>query len=264
MARPQPVSVVTPSPLAVTIVVPCFNEASRLPVDRFAEFARTNDIRWIFCNDGSTDATDSVLDDLVARAGGRAEKISLTRNRGKAEAVRIGLLHAFEGGADVAGYLDADLATPLEELPPMVARFDDPEMLAVTGARVQLRGVAIERQPLRHYAGRVFATAAALTLRSSYYDTQCGAKLFRRCPVVTAALAEPFHSAWIFDVELLGRLMIGAEQSASGPKTIREHPLTHWRDVGGSKVRASTFARAPFELWRLSNELRRWRHREKK
>ncbi|MBX3203320.1 MAG: glycosyltransferase [Labilithrix sp.] len=247
---------------SVAIVVPCFNEAARLPVERFVAFlAEHDDVRFVFCDDGSTDGTGRVLEELVARAGGRAEQMTLPQNRGKAEAVRLGLLRALETGADVVGYLDADLATPLEELPAMGAQFDDDGILAVTGARIQRKGAQIERRPFRHYTGRVFATAAALALGTFYYDTQCGAKLFRRSPILDEALAAPFHSAWIFDVELLGRLMIGAEQGAAGPTTIREHPLTRWRDVGGSKVRASTFAKAPFELWRLSIELRRWRRR---
>jgi dolichyl-phosphate beta-glucosyltransferase len=251
---------------SVAIVVPCFNEAARLPVDRFVEFAKESGVRLVFSNDGSTDATDAVLDDLVARAaqvGGRAEKVTLPKNRGKAEAVRVGLLHALETGAEIAGYLDADLATPLEELPAMLAHFDSPDVLAVTGARIQLQGTQIERKPLRHYAGRLFATAATFALGTFYYDTQCGAKLFRRSPVVDAVLSEPFHSAWIFDVELLGRLLIGVNGSTTGPTLIREHPLTRWRDVGGSKVKPSTFVRAPFELVRLSVELRRWAARRR-
>jgi dolichyl-phosphate beta-glucosyltransferase len=255
---------VTGSLPPIAIVVPCFNEADRLPVDRFLEFAHANDARFVFCNDGSTDATDRVLDDLVARSGGRAEKLTLTRNQGKAEAVRLGLLRALGTNAEIVGYFDADLATPLEEILPMAAYFDAPDVLAVTGARVQLRGVEIERRPLRHYAGRVFATAAALALGTSYYDTQCGAKLFRRSPVLVEALAEPFHSAWIFDVELLGRLIIGSANHPGGPMRVREHALARWRDVGGSKVRASTFMRAPFELLRLSVELRRWGARARK
>jgi dolichyl-phosphate beta-glucosyltransferase len=242
------------------IVVPCFNEAERLPVDRFVEFTEASDVGFLFCNDGSTDDTDGVLDTLVARTKGRAEKLSLTPNRGKAEAVRLGLLRALERSPDVIGYFDADLATPLGEIPTMLRYFTDPTVLAVTGARVQLHGVDIERHPARHYAGRVFATAAALALGTSFYDTQCGAKLFRRTPVVASALAEPFHSSWFFDVELLGRLMIDSART-DGPKVVREHPLARWRDVGGSKIRAATFARAPFELVRLASELRRWRAR---
>ncbi|HVJ94122.1 MAG TPA: glycosyltransferase [Labilithrix sp.] len=249
---------------SVVIVVPCFNEAARLPAQRFVDFANDTGTGFVFCNDGSTDGTEGVLDDIVVRTKGRAHKVTLTVNRGKAEAVRLGLRRALETDAEVVGYFDADLATPLDEVPRMTRYFDDTDVLAVTGARVQLHGVRIERRPLRHYAGRVFATAAAITLGTAYYDTQCGAKLFRRCPVLDDALSEPFHSAWIFDVELLGRLLIGGASSHRGPRVVREHPLSQWHDVGGSKVRASTFVRAPLELMRLAAELRRWEARSRR
>jgi glycosyltransferase involved in cell wall biosynthesis len=249
------------TPLRVAIVVPCFNEAARLPVDEFTAFSEKSGVRFVFCNDGSTDDTERVLDDLVRRSQGGAEKITLEKNSGKAEAVRRGLLRALQSNADIVGYFDADLATPLDEIPRMLGYFANPDVLAVTGARVQLHGGEIERRPLRHYAGRVFATAATLALRTTYYDTQCGAKLFRRGPVLGEAIERPFSSAWIFDVELLGRLMIGVTRHAGSPSIIREHPLLRWHDVKGSKVRATTFVRAPFELARLSMELRRWRKR---
>jgi dolichyl-phosphate beta-glucosyltransferase len=245
----------------VAIVVPCFNEANRLESDRFVAFAGESGVRFVFCDDGSTDATGEVLDALVARSGGTAEKLTLPQNRGKAEAVRQGLLRAIEGGADLVGYFDADLATPLAEIPKMAEAFVDPEVLAVTGARIQLQGSRIERRPVRHYAGRVFATAAARVLGTAYYDTQCGAKLFRNGPVLEAALAEPFHSAWIFDVELLGRLLIEVDGASSGPRLIREHPLATWRDVGGSRLGPSAFVRAPLELALLAFELKRWARR---
>ena len=50
------------------------------------------------------------------------------------------------------------------------------------------------------------ATLAALILRQPFYDTQCGAKLFRNTPALAGALSEPFRSPWAFDLELLGRL----------------------------------------------------------
>ena len=50
---------------------------------------------------------------------------------------------------------------------------------------------------------------ASLILHARVYDTQCGAKLFRRSAALEAALADPFLSRWSFDVELLGRMLIG-------------------------------------------------------
>jgi len=98
-------------------------------------------------------------------------------------------------------------------------------------------GYDIERSAVRHYLGRVFATAASVILKARVYDTQCGAKLFRVGAALQAALGDPFPDRWSFDVELLARLLYpppGVPPVA--PDQIVEVPLTEWRDVGGSKL----------------------------
>jgi dolichyl-phosphate beta-glucosyltransferase len=84
----------------------------------------------------------------------------------------------------------------------------------------------------------VFATFASLTLRLPVYDTQCGAKLFRRTDALRRALDRPFRSRWIFDVELIDRLLQGGPGVAPlSPRDLEELPLRSWRDVSGSKFR---------------------------
>ena len=80
----------------------------------------------------------------------------------------------------------------------------------ILASRVSLLGRRIVRSTRRHYLGRIFATLASRILRVAVYDTQCGAKLFRCAPALAAALRDPFLSRWVFDVELLGRLLTGA------------------------------------------------------
>lgn len=232
-----------------TLVIPCFNEARRLPVDELAAFVARRDVELMFVDDGSKDGTANVIRALRDRAGSRIELIPLLANGGKGEAVRAGLRAALDRGARIVGYLDADLATPLEEAWRLLQLFDE-HVAVVTAARVALMGSAIERTRFRHYAGRVFATCAALALHSRYYDTQCGAKFFRAGPALESALAEPFISPWLFDVELLGRLLTGP--AALAPSQIREEALRSWRDVAGSRLKPGVFVRAPLELGRIA------------
>jgi dolichyl-phosphate beta-glucosyltransferase len=82
-----------------------------------------------------------------------------------------------------------------------------PNLEMVFGARIRLLGRAIERKALRHYFGRVFATAASMVLGLSVHDMQCGAKLFRAMPAIKLLFLRPFAIRWLVDVELLARLI---------------------------------------------------------
>lgn len=240
---------------AMTLVVPCYDEASRLRPDLFEAYCReTPTAHFLFVDDGSSDGTLALLQQLVARCPSQLAVLSLAPNRGKAEAVRAGMREALLRGHDYVGYWDADLATPLDE----IGRFLDtleqrPECRMVFGARVKLVGWSIERSLLRHYAGRVFATATSQVLGLSIYDTQCGAKLFRSTPEVAALFEEPFRTSWVFDVELLARWLRQRpnELGVAPADAIYELPLQTWRDVPGSKVRPWDFGRALLELARI-------------
>lgn len=240
---------------AITLVVPCYDEASRLRPDLFEACCReTPETHFLFVDDGSGDGTLALLEELVARLPAQLAVLPLQPNRGKAEAVRAGMREALRRGHDYVGYWDADLATPLDE----IARFRDtlerrPACRMVLGARVKLAGWAIERSLLRHYAGRIFATATSQVLGLSIYDTQCGAKLFRSTPEVAALFEEPFRTSWVFDVELLARwLQQPTDALGVAPAdAIYELPLRTWRDVPGSKVRPWDFGRALWQLARI-------------
>jgi dolichyl-phosphate beta-glucosyltransferase len=236
------------------VVVPCYNEAARLDTPRFAAFAAKPGASLLCVDDGSRDDTGRVLEELAAGSGGRIQLLRLAPNRGKANAVRAGMLQASETGAARVGYWDADLATPLEEIPRFEAVLDaHPAVLGVLGSRVRMLGTEIERSAARHYMGRVFATVASVVLGLAVYDTQCGAKLFRAGPVLRAALDAPFRSRWAFDVELIARID-RASRATGGPpagELLMELPLRAWRHVGGSKLSPPAMVRATFELLRV-------------
>lgn len=237
------------------IIVPCFNEAHRLNAAAFRRYVEEEpSVRFLFVNDGSTDRTSEVLRRLCATAPDELRQLDLDHNVGKAEAVRRGMIEAARRRPDFIGYWDADLATPLDA----IRRFADllewrRELELVMGARVGLLGRAIRRKPSRHYLGRVFATVVSWLLGLPVYDTQCGAKLFRLSPGAIALFEEPFVSRWIFDVEILARL-ICARRATDLPvveRIVYEYPLEAWCDVDGSKLKRSDFLRAAVELVRI-------------
>ncbi len=237
------------------LVVPCFNEAARLPLDAFRQFVRNRpEARLLFVDDGSLDNTNERLRDFCAEIHPFASLLSLPKNVGKAEAVRQGCLAAFATAARYIGYWDADLATPLEE----VAHFRDalrqrPRVEIVYGSRVRMMGRSIQRTPLRHFLSRTFANMAAFTLGLACNDTQCGAKLFRASPMMELVLRRPFLTRWLFDVEILARIIRGARHAELPPvdEMVFEIPLTTWHDRAGSKVRWHDFPKAFVDLVRI-------------
>jgi len=220
-----------PSPAApVALAVPCYNERGRVDVARFASAAEEYNLRILFVDDGSSDGTGEFLEQQIA-GNPRLSVLRCPRNEGKAAAVREGMLALLQRcpEAEWVGFWDADLSSPLSEVPRML-RFHELEgggFDAIWCSRVMRAGSEVKRPGRRHIFGRLFATASGLLLGARAYDTQCGAKLFRRS-VVTDIVGKPFISRWIFDVEIYCRM---------GHDRILEYPVKEWRDVPGSKVR---------------------------
>lgn len=229
----------------ILLIIPCYNEENRISLDTFLNFSKKNqaaesaakDFFFLFANDGSKDNTSAKIQDYINKNQLPASWFLFNnpQNTGKANAISNAYNwfkkeHPFvHSQIDWFGYWDADLATPLFEVVNML-HFQDhfyPTKQAVFGSRVLKLGSRIVRKPIRHYLGRVFATAIYLALRVGSYDSQCGAKLFSKS-VADQAFSEPFISPWIFDVEIMLRL---------GEDKIVEYPLTEWEDIPGSKIK---------------------------
>jgi len=242
------------------LVIPCYNEEQRLPADELRRYdAGAHRVEFLLVNDGSRDGTLRLLESLRAEDPSRFSVLDLGRNRGKAEAVRLGILAALDRKPDFVGFWDADLATPLSELQDFLDVFGErPQTEMVFAARVRLLGRSISRNPRRHYVGRVGATLISSSLGLAVYDTQCGAKLFRASEPMREIFGAPFLSRWIFDVEIIARFVRQRGRDAAAG-AIYELPIRAWHDVKGSKVKSTDFIRALRDLWKIHRAYNRGR-----
>ena len=245
----------------IAFIIPCYNEEKRLPFSDFTNFIAANhvNISFLFVNDGSKDNTEMLLNKLIKDSQGRASLLSLKNNQGKAEAIRQGMIQlaTSTGDNDYIGFMDADLAVPLDEifkLDKAITDFENPAMLI--GSRIKLFGsTEIIRSNRRHYIGRMIATLISKSLKLPIYDTQCGFKAIRK-DMVMPLFKDPFISRWLCDVELIFRLL--ALTGYYGIKgQLFEMPMSKWQEKGDSRIPLTYAFKMPFELLKIRKRYRK-------
>tara|TARA_R110001583_G_scaffold412_2_gene3800 strand:+ start:43865 stop:44602 length:738 start_codon:yes stop_codon:yes gene_type:complete len=226
------------------IVIPCYNEEKRLDKNRVFSFLNLEqNVLLCFVNDGSSDNTIEVLNEIKAQYPANVEAISIKKNVGKAEAVRTGILHCnLHFKHKKTAYLDADLATTLEECFE-ISELVKGETVFAFGSRIQKIDNNIQRKMFRFLVGRVIATFISRQLNLGVYDTQCGCKIFKR-ELSEKIFTEKFISKWLFDVELFHRI-IKIYSVEIMCQISKEIPLKSWIDYDDSKVKMTYF----FKLW---------------
>ena len=215
---------------SLSIIIPAYNEAVRLAntLGTVLDYLRTNwpDGELIVVDDGSSDNTAELARQKIENSGGlRTSVITYRSNLGKGRAVRLGLLAARE---NVALFTDADLSTPITEVPKLVDPIFNDEYDVTFGSRALDRGLIGVHQPWRReQGGRVFNLAVRLATGLPFWDTQCGFKAFRMdvCrPLIEAATVDRFG----FDVELI-------YLAYNAGLRLREIPV-RWDHYEGSKI----------------------------
>ena len=231
----------------IAVIIPCYNEALRLQTEEFTRFVLAQtDVVLLFVNDGSNDQTDALLEKMKESVPGRIQVLSLPANKGKANAVRQGILMAIaEGEFSHIGYLDADLSTSASELYRLYQYAQTNQYDYVLGSRVKLLNTTIERSFSRHIAGRMIATLIDSRYRLGVYDTQCGAKCFT-LELARQFVEQSFFTKWFFDVEILLRI-----RKNQPPSRGAEIPLTAWKDPGNSSISFFSFPLVVKEIYSL-------------
>jgi dolichyl-phosphate beta-glucosyltransferase len=188
--------------VALSIVIPCYNEEQRLPrtieqIERYMD-GRHVPYELILVDDGSADGTRMIMDAAAGRHPAvRVE--ALPQNRGKGRALATGVAAA--KGAEIL-VTDADLSTPIEELEKLQVAIDGGAGVAI-GSRA-LKGSRIElSQPLyRVIMGKAFNLIVQALLLPGIWDTQCGFKLFR-ADIAHGAFAALSTDGFGYDPEVL-------------------------------------------------------------
>jgi dolichyl-phosphate beta-glucosyltransferase len=214
---------------AFSVVIPCFNEEARIgaTVTATLDYLQNNspESELIVVNDGSQDTSSTVAGEAMIGAKIETHLVENFPNRGKGHAVRKGLLAAHR---PIGLFFDADLSTPLSEVPKVIGPIASGEVDIVLGSRALDRRLIGRHQPLlREEGGRAFNLLVRLTSGLPFWDTQCGFKAFRLdvCrPILQAARIDGFA----FDVELL----VLAQRAGL---RLREIPV-RWNHSEGSKV----------------------------
>ncbi|HSE26387.1 MAG TPA: dolichyl-phosphate beta-glucosyltransferase [Pyrinomonadaceae bacterium] len=192
-------------PTSLSIIVPAYNEATRLGNSLRAIVTYLNenfpDAELIVVDDGSSDKTAQIARERLDEGGNlRTSLISYKSNLGKGRAVRLGLQAA---RGEIALFSDADLSTPISESPKLIEPIETGVCDVAFGSRALDRKLIGVRQSWRReQGGRVFNLAVRLATGLPFWDTQCGFKAFRMSvcrPLIEAATIDRFG----FDVELL-------------------------------------------------------------
>lgn len=220
----------------VGVVIPCYNEEERLLGKEFRDFAHNNlGYHLCFVNDGSTDKTLEVLEELKKGNESNISIYDCEKNGGKAEAVRLGMLHlAKDPQLDYIGFLDADLSTDFRDFDDLVETLDNSEFKIVSGSRMSRMGADITKESARKVISMTINLIIRTILRMPFNDTQCGAKVMDRS-VVPLLFSKPFITKWLFDVEMFIR-MRKYYGKTEAKKLICEQPLKRWIHADGSKL----------------------------
>lgn len=189
----------------ISIVIPAFEEEARVgdSIEKILAFVRDNsiDAELIVVDDGSKDRTAETAEAAFKYAPQiPAKVVRYEENRGKGFAVKTGLLAA---SADIALFSDADLSTPIEEMPKLIDPIRNGEYDVTFGSRALDRTMIGTHQPWRReQGGKVFNLVVRTLTGMPFWDTQCGFKAFNLAkfrPLLDLMLIDRFG----FDVEFL-------------------------------------------------------------
>ena len=191
----------SPEELELSIIIPSYNEESRLPatLERIVAYLKTRERKAevLVVDDGSKDRTAEMAESFRGKIPA-LRVVSNGVNRGKGFSVRHGMQ---EARGRFALFTDADLSAPIEETDKLIAALEDCDV-AIGSRAVDRSLITAHESPFREFAGIIFNKIVRIILWLPFVDTQCGFKAFRRerCGVI---FEQQTIERFGFDPELL-------------------------------------------------------------
>jgi dolichyl-phosphate beta-glucosyltransferase len=188
----------------ISVVIPAFNERERIPatLERVREYLdeSAEEYEVIVADDGSSDGTADFVA-AAAQAWPQLSVMALGRNQGKGAAVRAGMLQA---RGEHRLFTDADLSTPIEELPRLRERLGGACQVAIASRAVPGATIDVHQPGRREMMGRNYNRLVQLIVLPGLHDTQCGFKVFTAQAALTCF--QPLRTRGFgFDAEALLR-----------------------------------------------------------
>jgi glycosyltransferase involved in cell wall biosynthesis len=233
---------------SISVVIPAYNEEKRLPgnLEQVSDYLRRKGglpAEILVVNDGSTDSTREVAQNLARRLEAHGSFIRVLDNpgnRGKGYSVRHGMLAA---QYDWVLFTDADLSAPIEECDRLTGALDGGEYDIAIGSRALDRSlIGVHQSGFRESMGRFFNLMVRLGAGLPFHDTQCGFKLFSRRAVRAIFPCQQLER-FGFDVEILYLAHKFGLRVAEVP--------VRWNHCEGTKVSMLSGADAFLDVWRV-------------
>ena len=212
--------------MKISLVIPLYNEEKILrdtcrAVKTYMDATFGTDYEVVFVDDGSTDASKAILDEICAD---RIRYLSYQPNRGKGYAVRQGMLSAL---GDLAVFTDCDLAYGLDVIGEIAAKFDaEPLIGAVVGSRVKHPEGYAGYSFFRRIVSKTYLSLLRIWGGLSLSDSQTGLKGFRRDAAKRIfSLSSVDRFAFDYEAIRIGQ-MVGVTFAELPVKIVNNRPST--------------------------------------
>ncbi|TQI71555.1 glycosyl transferase family 2 [Gramella sp. Hel_I_59] len=233
----------------IALFIPCYNEEERLNIKAFQLFIKETSVKmdFYFIDDGSLDNTaDIISNNLIDKEN--VQLIKLDRNRGKGNALRVGMLQSLLRNYEFYAFIDADLDVPLDQVCLL-----HKELIKSSGL------IAISKRNLKSnfdiFNLRSIASLCMVNLanriigfENKIKDTQCGCKMLHR-EIVEICFKDEFISEWLFDIEIFLRLK---KEVKGARERIFEVKLHILNKNGRSKFRFRQNFKIAHQLYRIN------------